>query len=121
MFVSGKPKRWLRLDGLVLFIASIVLFNTTQQRWWLYPALLFVPDIFMIGYMANAKLGAFLYNFGHSYFAPSLLILLSWRNHCDIVLAVGVIWFGHIGFDRLFGYGLKYDSNFKDTHLGNLA
>jgi hypothetical protein len=36
-------------------------------------------------------------------------------------IAVGVIWIGHIGMDRLLGYGLKYDDNFKNTHLGNLA
>ena len=31
-----------------------------------------------------------------------------------------VIWIAHIGFDRLLGYGLKYPSDFKDTHLRRL-
>lgn len=26
-------------------------------------------------------------------------------------------WLAHIGADRLLGYGLKYPSSFKDTHL----
>jgi len=26
----------------------------------------------------------------------------------------------HIGFDRALGYGLKYPSGFKDTHLGRV-
>ena len=26
-------------------------------------------------------------------------------------------WVGHIGADRLVGYGLKFESGFKDTHL----
>jgi len=30
---------------------------------------------------------------------------------------VGLIWLVHIGADRLLGYGLKYPTGFKDTHL----
>jgi hypothetical protein len=30
------------------------------------------------------------------------------------------VWIAHIGFDRLLGYGLKYDTAFKDTHPGKV-
>ena len=120
MFVTGKPKLWLRLEGLVLLIATIIAFAGQHQRWWLYPALLLAPDIFMLGYLADTKVGAFFYNLGHSYFAPALMILFSWRSESKVNLAIGIIWLGHIGWDRLLGYGLKYDSSFKHTHLGNL-
>jgi Domain of unknown function (DUF4260) len=30
---------------------------------------------------------------------------------------LGLIWFTHIGVDRALGYGLKYPTGFKDTHL----
>jgi hypothetical protein len=33
---------------------------------------------------------------------------------------VASIWLAHIGLDRLVGYGLKYPSDFKDTHLGRV-
>jgi hypothetical protein len=38
-------------------------------------------------------------------------------------LAVGMalIWTTHIAFDRLLGYGLKYPTYFKDTHLQHLS
>lgn len=117
-FVESKPRLWLRLDGAVLFAVSILLFAQVHQHWWIYPALLFVPDIFMIGYVRNTTIGAFLYNVGHSYFLPSLTILLGW--HHPLTVAIGLIWLGHVGWDRLFGYGLKYDSDFKHTHLGSL-
>jgi len=119
-FVSGKPKLWLRLDGLVLFVATIIFFASTHQHWWLYPVLLFVPDIFMVGYIKDSKLGALLYNFGHSYFAPTVVALWGWAAKDAAVIAIGVIWLGHVGWDRFFGYGLKYDTRFKDTHLGSL-
>ena len=31
--------------------------------------------------------------------------------------AVALIWLVHIGGDRAIGYGLKYPTRFKDTHL----
>ena len=33
------------------------------------------------------------------------------------LLAYALIWISHIGFDRLLGYGLKYPTQFRDTHL----
>ena len=30
---------------------------------------------------------------------------------------LALIWLVHIGVDRLVGYGLKYPTAFKDTHL----
>ena len=119
-YVSGKPKLWLRLEALVLLVSTIILFASQHQKWWLYPLLLLVPDVFMLGYLANTRVGAFFYNLGHSYLAPALMIFLSWNAHSKLSLAIGVIWLGHIGWDRFFGYGLKYDSDFKHTHLGDL-
>ena len=55
IYVTGKPKLWLRLEGLVLLVATIILFSGQGQKWWLYPVLLFAPDIFMLGYLANTK------------------------------------------------------------------
>jgi len=32
-------------------------------------------------------------------------------------MQLALIWLVHIGADRLLGYGLKYPTAFKDTHL----
>jgi hypothetical protein len=29
----------------------------------------------------------------------------------------GLIWIGHVGVDRLLGFGLKYPTNFRATYL----
>ena len=34
---------------------------------------------------------------------------------------LSLIWAAHIGIDRLAGYGLKYPSDFHDTHLGRIG
>ncbi len=38
----------------------------------------------------------------------------------DVAIQVALVWLAHIGFDRFLGYGLKYPSGFKDTHLQRL-
>jgi hypothetical protein len=118
--VIGAPKLLLRIEGAVLFAASIAVFALQGQQWWLYPALLLVPDIFMLGYLRNTKLGAITYNFGHSYPAAALVTVLGFVAASPLTVAIGAIWFGHIGWDRMFGYGLKYATSFKHTHLGDL-
>jgi hypothetical protein len=76
-----------------------------------------VPDIAMLGYAAGARVGATSYNIVHSYVAP--LILAAWALGTDhaAILSLSLIWIAHIGFDRMFGYGLKYPTRFADTHL----
>jgi hypothetical protein len=34
-----------------------------------------------------------------------------------VATQVALIWVAHVGVDRALGYGLKYPSAFKDTHL----
>ncbi len=118
--VVGTPKLVLRLEGATLFAASIALFASQSQAWWLYPALLLVPDIFMLGYLRNTKLGSIIYNLGHSYPLAAIVTVLGFALSSQVTIAIGAIWFGHIGWDRMFGYGLKYATSFKHTHLGDL-
>lgn len=33
----------------------------------------------------------------------------------------GIILFAHAAFDRILGYGLKYERGFKFTHLGEIG
>ena len=120
MYVVGKPRFFLRLEGVVLLIASLVLFSSTHQHWWWVPVLLFLPDLVMVGYVRSTATGAMLYNLGHSYLLPVLIALSAWRSDRPLLLAIGLIWLAHIGMDRALGYGLKYDDNFKHTHLGSL-
>ena len=37
-----------------------------------------------------------------------------------LAVAAALVWFAHIGADRMLGYGLKYPTGFGDTHLGRV-
>jgi hypothetical protein len=114
--------RILRSEGVVLGAAAVATFFTAlDEPWWLVPLLLLAPDLLMVGYARSRRLGALLYNAAHSYPVPAVVGAIAVAAHDHLWQAVALIWFAHIGMDRALGYGLKYDTDFKDTHLGRLG
>ena len=89
--VTGKPLRWLRLDGLVLLAAALILFASTHQPWWLVPAVILLPDLFMLGYLRGTRAGAAVYNLGHSYPLPAAMSLTGAVWHHPLTLALGLL------------------------------
>ena len=51
----------------------------------------------------------------------ALLAVASMLTGSSLLLSVAVIWVAHIGFDRMFGFGLKYKLGFGYTHLGRIG
>ncbi len=114
-------KSLLKLEELFMFGLSILFFSNLGFVWWLFPALLFTPDLSMIGYLGGTKLGAIIYNFiHHKALGVGIFIL-------GIILAsqpwqlAGLILFGHSSMDRVLGYGLKHSDSFQHTHLGMIG
>ena len=95
-------------------------FYTLGLPAWLWCILFFVPDIGMIGYGLNARYGALLYNLFHHKGLAIALALIGYINSTEVLIATGLLLFAHASFDRSLGYGLKYETGFKDTHLGSL-
>lgn len=110
--------RLLKLEELGQFILSILLFNQLEYPWWIYPACLLLPDLSMIGYGYNSRFGAWIYNLFHHKFIAVLLLTLGIGLNESTLKLIGVILFGHASMDRIFGYGLKFQDDFKNTHLG---
>jgi hypothetical protein len=119
--VTGVPNLVLRAEGAMLLAASVTAYAQTGAGWGLFAALFLVPDVFMLGYLRGPRLGAAVYNLGHSTILPFLMIGMGLMLSGTAVLAVGLIWMAHVGFDRALGYGLKYATGFKQTHLSALA
>ncbi|MBV9612429.1 MAG: DUF4260 domain-containing protein [Acidobacteriaceae bacterium] len=111
------PRPWLRLEGAVLFFCALFFYHSLGTGWLLLIALFLLPDIMMLGYLVNPKVGARSYNLAHTEVFAAVLAACSFALHRTTFLAVALIWLAHIGFDRALGYGLKYPTFFKDTHL----
>lgn len=110
----------LKLEEAALFVLSILVFSTLPFAWWWCPLLILTPDIFMLGYLLNPRIGAFFYNLGHHKALGLLVYGVGFMVGNSVTMLVGVILFGHSAFDRIWGYGLKYASSFRHTHLGVL-
>ena len=113
-------KNLIKLEELMMFLLSIVLFSTLDYAWWVFVALILVPDIGMLGYLINPKLGSISYNLFHHKGIALIILILGWYVISEELLLAGIILFGHASMDRIFGYGLKFDDSFKHTHLGNI-
>ncbi|MGH9609397.1 MAG: DUF4260 domain-containing protein [Bryobacteraceae bacterium] len=112
-----SPALLLRLEGAALFFCSLFFYHSLRGSWILFVALFLWPDILMLGYLLSPKLGSRLYNLVHSEILPVALATSSFALHQSSLLAFTLIWLGHIGIDRALGFGLKYPTFFKDTHL----
>jgi hypothetical protein len=55
--VGDAPLLGLQLEGTILMVGSLVAFSTTDRSWWLVPLVLFLPDVFMAGYLGGPGLG----------------------------------------------------------------
>ncbi len=114
------PRLLLSLEGLAVLAAAVALYAMQGFNGWVFALLLLVPDVAMVAYLTNPQVGALVYNLVHFYGWPVLLAVLSLAFGWAIGLQLALIWLAHIGMDRLFGYGYKYPTEFKDTHLGRV-
>lgn len=106
-----------RLEGLVALGFGVIAYASLGQSWLVFAVLFLAPDLFMLGYLRSARIGAMSYNLGHTYVAPALLALLGFLVG-PLAFGLAAIWVAHIGFDRMRGYGLKLNGGFEQTHLG---
>lgn len=114
-------KLTLKIEELSMFILGIFAFNQLDFSWWWFLVLLLTPDIGMLGYLINSKIGAITYNIFHHKGIAIIIYLLGIYLQNEIVQLTGIILFSHSAFDRVMGYGLKYSDGFKHTHLGNIG
>ncbi len=119
--ITGLPRIWLRLEGLAAFVAGLALYAAVGGEWlWALPLLL-VPDVSMVGYLFGPARGAMAYNLVHNWALAIVLFALGfWLSSPPLGLA-GSVLIAHVGVDRLMGYGLKYPTDFGDTHLGRIG
>ena len=119
-------KNLLRLEELAQFLLCLVVLIASDVSWWVYLLLLIGPDIGMLGYLINTRVGAFSYNILHHKGVALLLfglltMLANISNAPDTIgeaMLVSLILYGHASLDRIFGYGLKFRDSFQHTHLG---
>jgi hypothetical protein len=107
----------LRLEGLAIGAGAVLLYADGDHNWWLFALLALAPDLSFAAYALGPRAGAAGYNLLHNLALPIALGTTSVLADTNWGIAVSLVWLTHIGVDRLIGYGLKYPTAFKDTHI----
>ena len=111
------PRLLLHAEGLAVAAAAVAVYAHDGHGWLLFLLLALAPDLSMAGYLAGPRAGAVAYDLAHTYVGPVALGAAGVLADAPLARQLALIWLVHVGVDRLLGYGLKYPTGFKDTHL----
>ncbi len=114
-------KALLKLEEFAQFVLATYLFYQINYAWWVFPFVILLPDISMVGYLVTPAWGAFSYNLIHHKGLAILIYFIGIYLNNSTLQATALVLFAHSAMDRLFDYGLKYSDNFKNTHLGQIG
>jgi hypothetical protein len=114
------PKLLLHLEGGATAALAVLLYVRAGGGWLLFAVLILAPDLSMFGYVLGPRLGSAVYNAVHNLVLPLALAAAGLLLASQPAVWVALIWTAHIGADRLLGFGLKYPTEFKDTHLARV-
>jgi hypothetical protein len=118
---TGGVRDLLRWEGVTLFIGMTLFYWISGAPWWHYALVFFLPDLAFLAYLAGPRIGAGVYNATHATIGPLLLVLFGLLTAEPLPGSLAMVWLAHIGFDRMLGYGLKYEAGFRFTHLGRVG
>lgn len=115
-------KQLVSIEYLIVAILVAIFYIVVGGFTWYWLLILFLAfDISMVGYLINNKVGAAMYNIGHSLIGPSILLIIYIAFGHQWMFFVALIWLFHIFVDRALGYGLKLSTGFQHTHLGKIG
>ena len=119
--VCGGVRALLRAEATLLLALSLWAYHHHGAGWGVFALCFLLPDLAFLGYLAGPRIGALAYNATHALVGPLLLLMLGAASGVRPLLAAGLVWIAHVGFDRMLGYGLKYPADFRETHLGRIG
>jgi hypothetical protein len=72
----AKPKILLHLEGAAILDLSVFFYHQLHASWLLFAIL--APDLFMLGYLANARIASAVHNFAHTYLTAGILLVIAY-------------------------------------------
>ena len=103
-------KHLLKLEELSLLGLALFLFSGLDYGWGWYALLFLTPDLSMVGYLANPRLGAWTYNLIHHKGLAVAVYILGALLTTPCLMFAGTLLLGHSSLDRVLGFGLQESS-----------
>ena len=114
-------KNLIKIEELFFLGLALFLFSLLDYGWGWFALLFFAPDVSMLGYLVNPRIGAWTYNFIHHKGLAVALYVLGYLLTVPWLMFAATILLGHSSLDRVLGYGLKHEDAFQNTHLGRIG
>jgi hypothetical protein len=99
---------------------AIAVVVTQHASWWQLVVFAMAPDLsLLVGMSSGLERGQLhpravpIYNAVHRYWAPAVLVVITYLLHSPEWLAAGLAWTAHISFDRSLGFGLRTREGFQ--------
>lgn len=110
----------IRAENLLILVGSVLAYRELGGSLLMFVLLILIPDVSMIGYLKDKRLGAMTYNLLHNYLIATLIIAVGFLVENLFISSIGLILSSHVSLDRVLGFGLKYPESFKGTHIQKL-
>ena len=116
-------KSIIKIEELAQLIAALlgIYYLPVELSWWLWIVLFFAPDLSMVGYLWDSRVGAILYNLAHHKAVAAFVFFIGFYSGNIGLQVTALLLWAHSSFDRVLGYGLKHMDSFQHTHLGNIG
>ena len=108
--------------GFVATGLAIGVVVAQHASWWQLVVFAMAPDLaLLVGMSRGLERGQIhpravpVYNAVHRYWAPAVLVVITYLVHSPEWLAAGLAWTAHISFDRSLGFGLRSNEGFQRT------
>jgi len=116
----SNPRLMSMIENTIIMVAMVAIYYHFRADGLAFLLLFLIPDLSALGYLINKQIGAYMYNIVHNYALPIGLAVLALSLSSQGAFLFAVIWGFHIAIDRVIGYGFKYVTDFKDTHIQRL-
>ena len=107
-----------RIEAAALLAAAIVAYGLLGFSWSVFALCFFLPDLAILFYLKNPRVGGAAYNLSHFFLWPILVGAFGVLGDSLPAQQAALVWGAHIAFDRALGWGLKYEQSFCHTDMG---
>jgi hypothetical protein len=103
---------------MAMLAAAVATHGLLGFSWGVFAACFFLPDLSILFYLLNPRVGGAAYNLAHLLLLPLVIGAAGVLGEIPGAQQAALVWGAHIAFDRALGWGLKYEQSFCHTDMG---
>jgi hypothetical protein len=112
------PIRQRRIEATAILAAVVASYAHLELSFGVFASCFFLPDLSILFYLANPRVGGAAYNLAHCFLWPVAIGAVGVLAASPLAQQLALIWAAHIAFDRAIGWGLKLEQSFCHTDMG---